>query len=125
MAETANPPGESGRTMRIMLSDEMRIRIRRGARPIHVRELPWELFDEQSARATCERNHQQTIERISERGGFDAREAVCVLIGMGIGAVMLLQEEHAHRILYQMQHLFRRGVLTGQRLASSEAADGQ
>ncbi|MBY0254539.1 MAG: hypothetical protein K2X54_24695, partial [Methylobacterium organophilum] len=115
MAEASKPPCESGRTMRIMLSPAMQDLVRVAPRTVIVDHVPWELFEEQSAQATCERNHRQTIERISERGGFDAREAVCVLTGMGPGAVMLLQEGHAHRILYQMVHLFRRGVLTGGR----------
>lgn len=121
MAEISKPPCESGRTMRIMLSDTMRQRVLDAPRTVIVERVPWELFEEQSARATCERNHDQTIERIAERGGFDAREALGVLSGMSLGQVKILREDHAHRILYLMIHLFRRGVLTGRR-SMQEAA---
>ena len=116
MAEATKPPCESGRTMRIMLSSAMGEQVRKDPRTVVVRTVPWELFDEQSARARCESNHDQTIERISERGGFDATEAVGVLVGLKWGDLRHLREDHAHRILYQMVHLFRRGVLSGRRL---------
>lgn len=115
MAEIAIPPGETGRTMPIMLSSVMQDRMRKVPRMVVVDQVPWELFDEQAARAACERNHQQTIERIAERGGFDAGEAVAVLTGMGHVSGKMLREDLAHRVLYQMVHLFRRGVLTGMR----------
>jgi hypothetical protein len=115
MAEVNKPPCESGRSMRIMLSTKIEQLVREKPRTVIVKDVPWELFDVQSARARCEGNHGQTIEEISKRGGFDSTEAVGVLIGLTWGELRALREDHAHRILYQMIHLFRRGVLTGRR----------
>ncbi|MGU3417695.1 hypothetical protein [Methylobacterium sp. D54C] len=115
MGEAVKPPCESGRVMRIMLSEALRKVLREKPRTVIVENVPWELFDVQSARARCEDNHGQTIEEISRRGGFDATEAVGVLIGLAWGDLRHLREDHAHRILYQMIHLFRCGVLTGRR----------
>ncbi|MCJ2143667.1 hypothetical protein [Methylobacterium sp. E-066] len=121
MAEVSKSPCESGRTMRIMLSTAMQDQVRKAPRTVVVDRVPWELFNEQSARARCQSNHDQTIERISERGGFDATEAVGVLSGLTWSELSLIREDHAHRILSQMVHLFRRGVLTG-RLSVDGAA---
>jgi hypothetical protein len=117
----SKPPCESGRIMRIMLSEALRKVLREKPRTVIVEDVPWELLDVQSARARCEGNHGQTIEEISRRGGFDATEAVGVLIGLTWSELRHLREDHAHRILYQMTHLFRRGVLTG--LRNREASD--
>ncbi|MDE3749449.1 hypothetical protein [Methylobacterium radiotolerans] len=123
MAETTKPPCESGRTMRIMLSEPMRKILREKPRSVIVDRVPWELFETQHSRAQCESNHGQTIEQISSRGGFDAGEAVGVLSGLDYGELRFLREDQAHRILYQMVHLFRRGVLTGRR-SMQEVSNG-
>lgn len=45
----------------------------------HVRKLPFKLFTTESARTRCELNHDQTPERLRERGGLGVQEAACIL----------------------------------------------
>ena len=61
--------------MPIMLSDGMKLRIRRGERVVLVDSLPWGMFDEAAERQS-EENHGQSLQRIANRGGFDATEAI-------------------------------------------------
>lgn len=112
MSDDHKRVGESGRTMRIMLSSPLRQRHGEKGPPVCVTEIPWELFGDHGERAS-QRNHAQSLDRISERGGFDASEAVCVLTGMTWGQGRSITEEQAHRILYLMRALYRRGALAG------------
>jgi len=40
-------------------------------------EIPWRLIESHERQAL--RNHNQTLERLAERGGLDPHEALCVL----------------------------------------------
>lgn len=42
-----------------------------------VQSIPWEMAVPHARQ--CERNHQQTLQRLSERGGLDPTEMVAVL----------------------------------------------
>lgn len=116
-------PGESGRVIRIMLSEELRRRKAKGERFVHVTDLPWELFASDTTQGVCGRNHGQSLSDIARRGGFDASEALCVLTCQHWRDGMI-PEQQAHRILYMMRHLYRRGVLMG-REVSVEAEVGR
>ncbi|MFC6743362.1 hypothetical protein [Methylobacterium tardum] len=83
---------------------------------MHVTDLPWELFASDVTEQACERNHGQSLADIARRGGFDAGEAICVLTGQHWRDGMV-HEQQAHRILYMMRHLYRRGVLMGRQIS--------
>jgi hypothetical protein len=91
------------RVMRIMQPDsDWRLK----AKPVRVDSLPWGMFCEVAARQT-QANHGQTLDRLSERGGLTAPEAVCILICRH-WAEGLLDDDTAHRVLYTMRSLYRR-----------------
>jgi hypothetical protein len=121
LREAAARVGESGKTMPIMLSDEMKLRIRRGERFVHVCNVPWELFGEPCDRIS-EENHGQSLDKIASRGGFDAPEAICILTSTH-WRDSRVPELQAHRILYIMTALYRRGALAAEaELATLKAA---
>lgn len=45
--------------------------------------VPWAMLAPHEERA--KRNHSQSLERLAERGGLDAGEAMCVLLDVGWG----------------------------------------
>jgi len=96
--------------MPIQITSDLRQRIQRGGRLVQVRQLPVRMFltiDEER----CQTNHSQTLDRIRQRGGFDAAEAVAVLTNLHWRDVEGLSEILAHRILYRMVAAFNRGGL--------------
>lgn len=87
----------------------------RGDRPVRVDDIPWEMFgrfgEEQALK-----NHGHTLEVLAQRGGVSAPEAVYLLSGLPLLPVrgLLGDDDAAHRILYAMRSLFRRGALLEQ-----------
>lgn len=52
--------------------------VRNGSRKVRFDfSIPWSLIEPHAAQA--QKNHQQTLERLAERGGLDATEALAVL----------------------------------------------
>lgn len=86
--------GESGTTVPILLSDEMKQRIKNNGRYFYVRSVPPELFAD-------------PCERIAERGGLSAPEAVCILTGIPWHE-RVMREDLAHCILGAITDLHRR-----------------
>jgi hypothetical protein len=58
--------------------------------------IPWEMIEPCEAQA--KRNHDQSLERLAERGGLGASEAVCVLNGQSLRD-MLRDNKEAVRVL--------------------------
>lgn len=76
-----------------------------------VRNVPRTMFVE-AHETQCRNNHSQTLERIRERGGFSAAEALAVLsctFWGDLGAVQI-NVEYAHRLLYAMVAAHNRGM---------------
>lgn len=94
--------------MPIMTGGDLDLRRRRGERLVIVKSVPLAMFDGMSERQS-ERNHQQTLARIRERGGFDAGEVVAVLSGQSWDVLGSVTEEAWHRILYAMVVQHNRG----------------
>lgn len=107
------PPKE----MPIQVGGFLKLSERRGERPVIVRALPWEMVADEATAARCLKNHDQTLERIAERGGFGASEAIRCIAGLGLFDDVTIPEAQAHRILYAMRVLFNRG----QRVAEAKA----
>lgn len=77
-----------------------------GEGEVRVYRVPFVLF--RGCEEWCERFHGQTLERIAERGGFDAREAVRVACNLTHHPSHLSNDD-AHRILYALVVFYRRG----------------
>ncbi|QDP57390.1 MAG: hypothetical protein Unbinned3696contig1008_68 [Prokaryotic dsDNA virus sp.] len=97
----------ANKTMRIMLSSDLDLRIRRGERIVHVRQIPWELFTDASERQSAT-NHSQTLDQLNGRGGVAATEAIALI---SASTWQPMDELLAHRILYAMGAIYRRGKL--------------
>lgn len=95
--------------MPIMVTSGLRLRIARGERPVIVKSVPLTIFTTAHERQ-CDRNHSQTLDRIRQRGGFDAGEAVAVLSCLHYDAIRSVEEESAHKILYEMIAAHNRGM---------------
>lgn len=107
--------------MPIMITSELRLRIARGARPVIVKSVPLSLFVDVHERQS-DRNHSQTLDRIRQRGGFDAGEAVAVLSCLGYDAIRSVGEEDCHNILYSMISTHNRGMRVAEALARETTA---
>jgi len=68
------------KTLRVIKTNDERVRRRRGHAPSHPDSIPWSLIE--LHREQAERNHYQTIERLQERGGLSVVELYCVLNNM-------------------------------------------
>ena len=111
------------RDMPIMLTSGLRLRITRGERPVIVKSVPQTMFVDAHERQ-CESNHHQTLDRIRQRGGFDAGEAVAVLSNLGYDAIRSVTEESAHRILYSMIAIHNGGMRVAERRATLPSHQG-
>jgi len=116
------PDNDTSRTVRetmpIQVGGELDLSERRGERPVIVRSIPWAMVADETAERQSQKNHSQSVERIAERGGYSAGEAVRVIAGLGWnGGKLCIPEREAHRILYAMVALFNRG----QRVAEANA----
>jgi hypothetical protein len=96
--------------MPILRNSGIDLRVRRGERVVVVPKLPRTMFVDAHERQ-CQANHSgQTLERIRERHGLSAIEAVAVLACLPFEAVQALTHETAHRILYAMHSTHNRGM---------------
>lgn len=104
--------------MPIQVGSQLALRDRPGDNVVIVRSIPLDLFVDAHERQ-CQRSHGgQSLERIRERGGFGAMEAVAVLSCLHWGDLESIAPEHAHYILYSMIATTNRGM----RLAEAAAA---
>jgi len=63
-------------------------------RPDHgPREIPWALIQPHERQA--QKNHDQTLERLAERGGLSLQEMVAVLDGLGWNLVRKMEDDQA------------------------------
>jgi hypothetical protein len=97
------------RKMPIQATGELNLRARRGERVVIIKQVPFALFAGEAVERQSQRNHGQTVERIAERGGYSACEALAVIAGLDWDRVSKLDEEAAHRILYNMHVAYNRG----------------
>lgn len=82
-----------------------------------VRSIPWELLVGDLCAQRCKDNHGgQSLERIAERGGFSAEEALAVICNVSWGS-RFGDEQMCHRVLYMMAAMYRRGVTEGGKIA--------
>ena len=81
-------------------NDDLALRERRGEKVLIVRSIPRELIAGEAGERQSQKNHSQTLDRIAERGGFSACEAICVIAG--VEYEKLGSNETNHRILYAM-----------------------
>ena len=85
-----------------------------------VRSVPWALFAGDLCETRCQSNHAgQSLDRIAERQGFDAAEALAVICNLPWKAHQFGDEQTCHRLLYMMAARYRAGVLEGGRIAST------
>lgn len=88
-----------------------------------VRSVPWELFGGDLCEQRCKENHAgQSLDRIAERMGFSADEALAVICNLPWRANQFGDEQTCHRLLYMMAARYRTGVLTGGRIAAQAAS---
>ena len=99
----------STKTMPIQVSGELALRERRGERLVIVRSIPWQMICDESCEKQSQKNHGQTVDKIRDRGGYGASEAISIMAGLPYSDDMLIPEVQAHRILYAMMVLFNRG----------------
>ena len=82
-----------------------------------VRSIPWELLAGDLCAQRCMENHAgQSLERIAERGGVSADEALAIICNMSWGSDFG-GEQASHRVLYMMAAMYRRGVAEGGKIA--------
>lgn len=85
-----------------------------------VRSIPWALVAGDLAEQRCQSNHSgQSLDRIAERMGFDAAEALCVICNLPWKDGQFGDEQTCHRVLYMMAALYRRGVTEGAKIAAT------
>ena len=106
--------------MPIQVNSELQLRVQRGQRPVLVRSLPRTMFVDAHERQ-CQRNHGQTLDRIRERGGFGATEAIAVLSCLGWEHFEGLKSEHSHYVLYSMIAMHNRGMRVAEAAAGGAA----
>jgi hypothetical protein len=88
------------RDMPIMVKD-------RPVNEVRVYSLPWALFA--GTDEWCRKHHGgQSLEMIARRGGFDAHEALRI-VGNLTNFPDHLSNDDAHRILYALAVMYRRG----------------
>ena len=97
------------RKMPIQVGSRLDLRERQGERMVLVRRVPFALFEGEAIERQSQRNHQQSVARIAERGGYSACEALAVIAGLDWDRVSKVDEEAAHRILYAMHVSYNQG----------------
>lgn len=98
------------KTMPIQIGSELDLAERRGERLVLVKSIPLEMISDEACERQSQKNHSQTVERIRERGGFGAGEAIRVMSGLSWDNPELkIPDREAHRILYSMVMMFNRG----------------
>lgn len=107
--------------MPIQVYSELALAERRGERLVLVRSIPWAMIADDACERQSQRNHSQSLERIAERRGFGASEAVRVLAGLTWDDPKLsIPNLAAHRILYAMRVMFERGQRVAEARVSGE-----
>ena len=98
----------------------MPIQASKGLKPL-VRSVPWAVVAGGMSEDRCKLNHSgQTLERIAQRHGFSACEALWVICNMPANS-SLDNEQAQHRLLYMMTAIYRRGVIEGARTAATKS----
>lgn len=88
-----------------------------------VRSVQWALFGGELAEKRCQSDHGgQSLDRIAERQGFDAHEALAVICNQPWREGQFGDEQACHMLLYMMAALYRRGVIDGGRIAASASS---
>jgi sulfur relay (sulfurtransferase) complex TusBCD TusD component (DsrE family) len=87
--------------------------LKRGRRIPHVVTLDVGMFHGAHDRQCRENHSDQDLERLRERGGLSAREALAILTCSPFEDYRGVSEETAMRALYSMQSIYRGGVLAG------------
>lgn len=64
------------------------------------RSVPWEFVAPHERQAL--RNHEQTLDRLAERGGLSPGELVAVVRGEGLSSVLARRERDAVALLVEM-----------------------
>lgn len=106
--------------MPIQIDSDLALAERRGERIVLVKSIPWEMIGDEACERQSQKNHSQTLDRIRERGGFGAGEAIRIMSSLAWDNPELkIPEREAHRILYSMMVLFNRG----QRVAEARMAE--
>jgi hypothetical protein len=70
------------------------------------RVIPWETVEQW--RATAERNHAQTLERLDERGGLSPAELWCAAHGLGLRVIGLDRTIDDVRALHWLRQVANR-----------------
>lgn len=70
--------------------------------------LPWEMIAPHEDQARY--NHDQTLERLAERGGLDPREAVAVLTGRRLDWILKADELSAEKELIALVQAWKGGT---------------
>lgn len=85
--------------------------------------IPWALVAGELCEQRCQSNHGgQTLQRIYERQGFDAAEALAVICNQPWRDGQFGDEQSCHRLLYMMAALYRRGVIEGGKIAATASS---
>lgn len=103
--------------MPIQVGGELDLARRRNERGVViVSSIPWPMISDEASERQSQKNHGQTVERIAERGGYSACEAICVMSSMDYQKLGKTEGD-AHKILYAMVCLFNRGKHIGEEKA--------
>lgn len=103
--------------MPVMIPPQVQIeRIARGKPFVKVESIPRSMFTTNSEEY-AQINHGQTLERLRERGGLDAKEALAILSSCKYDVIETLDIFTAHRILYHMIALHHRGMRVAEQRA--------
>lgn len=62
--------------------------------------IPWEMIEPHAKQAKL--NHDQSLERLAERGGLDANEAIAVLTDKGIIDIPVMEDRFAYAKLFAL-----------------------
>lgn len=110
--------------MPVIQSGHFRLETRRNPRLVQVFSIPLGLFVDVHDRQ-CQANHaRQTLERLRERHGISAKEAVAILSCLPFDEVQSVTETAAHRILYAWISSFNRGGLLARTTPPPSAPSG-
>lgn len=110
--------------MPVLENYEWRELVRKNPRLVNVQSVPVAMFADANERQ-AKANHYQTLERLRQRGGLSPTEMIAVLTVCDFDEVGKLSRETAHRVLYAMISLHRRGMRIAERLAQSQTTEVQ
>jgi hypothetical protein len=96
------------KTMPIMVGNALNVAERNGQPVSVVRSIPWGVIAHAEQQAL--RNHQQSLDRLRERGGIDAIEAIYLISGQTYTGSAPVTEAQAHAVLRVMVEHFEKMV---------------